>query len=78
MVDSAAPVKNIDFLFHEANQWTETKSLVIAELPTSSEEFDKKVKSLDINFVCTADDKLDLILDFIKNKEKLKSNSRFY
>ena len=77
MVDAAAPAKKIDFLFHKANHWTETKSLVIAELPTSSEEFDKKVKSLDINCVSTAD-KLDLILDFIKNKEKLKSNSRFY
>ena len=65
MVDAAAPAKKIDFLFHKANHWTETKSLVIAELPTSSEEFDKKVKSLDINFVCTVDDKLDLVLDFI-------------
>ena len=67
-----------DFLEHKADIWVENKGLVVAELPTSSKEFDNDIKSLSINFVCTSDNELDLILDFIKNKEKLKSNSRFY
>ena len=67
-----------DFLEHRADHWIESKALVVAELPTSSKEFDNDIKSLGINFVCTSDNELDLILDFIKNKEKLKSNSRFY
>ena len=67
-----------DFLEHKADIWVEDKGLVVAELPASSKEFDNDIKSLGINFVCTSDNELDLILDFIKNKEKLKSNSRFY